>query len=183
VLCIDMALGIGVNSSLTHLAIRTDEKVWSNDMKSNLQLHARNIHIHSPLPNHTLQTPPNPHLMPHPSSNPIHPTRVPLARENTPILVFTTVQPRNLLSQLLSSPFLLAAPLPLGAIVQQECQRTAERQDSQALEDIAIDVCGVVIVVVLSGVIVVRLVVVPICKFGFEEGGEPFSEGGGFFWC
>lgn len=72
-------------------------------------------------------------------------------------------------------PLLLGPPLPLRAIIQQESQCAAERQNHQALEDVGVDLVGVVAVAAVEVIfVVVWLVVVPSCEFGFEEGGEPF---------
>ena len=83
-----------------------------------------------------------------------------------------------------SLPLLLLAPLPLRAIVEQERQRTTQRENDQALEDVRVDVVAVVAVAAVEVVLVVIwFVVVPAGKFGFEEGAEPFGEGEVFFDC
>ena len=80
--------------------------------------------------------------------------------------------------QLRPLPLLLLPALPLRAIIQQKSQCATERQNDEALEDIAVDVIAVVAVTAVNMVfVVVWLVVVPAGEFGFEESRQPFGEG------
>jgi hypothetical protein len=111
--------------------------------------------------------------MPHSTRNPVEKLWIPRIREHAPIL--SLLCPLRLLPQLsllllLPAPLFLLAPLSLRAVVQQERQRAAQREYNKRLQDVRIDVVGVVVIIVIG----IRVVKVPLCKLGFEEGGEPF---------
>jgi hypothetical protein len=112
--------------------------------------------------------------MPHTPSNPIHKVRITRLRKKPSILLSLALLPLlPLLPLFIPPPFLLLPSLPLGTIIQQKCQRATKRQNNQRLQNIRVNI--ICIFIVDHGVVVVSIVVVPACKFGFEEGREPFG--------
>jgi hypothetical protein len=115
--------------------------------------------------------------MPHTPSNPIHKVRITRLRKKPSILLSLALLPLlpllSLLSLFIPPPFLLLPSLPLGTIIQQKRQRATKRQNNQRLQNIRVNI--ICIFIVDHGVVVVSIVVVPACKFGFEEGREPFG--------
>jgi hypothetical protein len=112
--------------------------------------------------------------MPHTPSNPIHKVRITRLRKKPSILLSLALLPLlPLLSLFIPPPFLLLPSLPLGTIIQQKRQRATKRQNNQRLQNIRVNI--ICIFIVDHGVVVVSIVVVPACKFGFEEGREPFG--------